>query len=96
MGTVPAAQAQKSMCEDSAFQKGLELVFDKLGPARPGFLFDLGKEGVDVVLDDLVEDGVFRPPAFVGSRRTMGDSLTGLGGRPHVGASRSRFRRGVS
>ena len=54
MGALSTPQAQKSMRSYSAFQKCLTLVFDELGQARPGFLFDLGKEGLDVVLDDLV------------------------------------------
>jgi hypothetical protein len=35
-GAGPAPQPEKSMGQDSAFQKRLELVFDKLGQAGPG------------------------------------------------------------
>jgi hypothetical protein len=31
MGAVSAAQAQKTVGEDAAFEKGIELVFDKVG-----------------------------------------------------------------
>ena len=62
MGALPTPQAQQPMGQNAAFQKRLELIFDKLGQACPSFLFDLGKEGLDVVLDDLVERGVFRSP----------------------------------
>ena len=62
MGALPTPQAQKPMGQNAAFQKRLELIFDKLGQACPSFLFGLGKEGLDVVLDDLVERGVFRSP----------------------------------
>jgi hypothetical protein len=31
MGAVTAAQAQKTVGEDAAFEKGIELVFDKVG-----------------------------------------------------------------
>ena len=60
------------MGQNAAFQKRLELIFDKLGQACPSFLFDLGKEGFDVVLDDLVERGLLGPAAFVGNRRVIG------------------------
>ncbi len=67
---------------DPAFQKRLELVFDKLGQACSGFLFDLSQEGVDVILDHLVERGLFGTAAFVGSRGVIGWSRArGLGAR---------------
>ena len=53
------------MGEDAALQEGLELGFDKLGQACPGLGFDLGQEGVEVFLNQLIEDGVFGTPAFV-------------------------------
>ena len=65
MGTVRTAQAQKTVGEDTAFKKGLELGFDKLGQARPGLKLDLGQEGFEVFLDHLVEDGVFGTPPLV-------------------------------
>ena len=46
------------MGEDAALQEGVELCFDKLGQPRPGLAFDLGQEGFEVLLDQLVEDGV--------------------------------------
>jgi len=76
MGALPAPQPQKSMREDPAFQKCLELVCDKLRQAGPGFLFDVGQEGVEVILDHLVQGGLFGTPAFIGGWRTRG-CLTG-------------------
>jgi hypothetical protein len=35
LGAVPTSQAQKPMGQNSALQKRLELVFDKLGQAGP-------------------------------------------------------------
>jgi hypothetical protein len=62
MGTLGATQAQKPMGYNPALQKSLELVFDKLGQARAGLLFDLSQEGLDVFLDELDQRGLFGPP----------------------------------
>jgi hypothetical protein len=35
-----AAQAQKAVGEDAAFEKSIALVFDKVGQARPGLSLD--------------------------------------------------------
>ncbi|MGH8609996.1 MAG: hypothetical protein ACREX9_22080 [Gammaproteobacteria bacterium] len=35
---------------DAAFEKGIELLFDKLWLARPGLKLDLGQEGLEVFL----------------------------------------------
>ncbi|MGH8489338.1 MAG: hypothetical protein ACREXS_10880 [Gammaproteobacteria bacterium] len=51
--------------EDAALEKGVELLFDKLGQSRPGLQLDLGQEGLEVFSYQLVEDGVFGTPAFV-------------------------------
>jgi hypothetical protein len=50
VGAVYAAQAQKSMGQDTAFEKGVELIFNKIGQARSGLALDLGKEGLGVFL----------------------------------------------
>jgi len=52
--------------EDAAFEKGIELL-DELGQARPGLQLDLDldQEGLEVFLNQLIEDGVFGTPAFV-------------------------------
>jgi len=39
--TPRAAQAQKPVGEDAAFEKGIELVFDEVGQTRPGLSLDL-------------------------------------------------------
>jgi hypothetical protein len=51
--------------EDAAFQKGIELLFDELGPTCPGLQLDLVQEGIEVFLNQLIEGGVFGTPAFV-------------------------------
>lgn len=81
MGAVPTAQAQKPMRENAAFQKRLELVFDKLRQACPGFLFDWGEEGVEMLLDGLVERGLLGTAAFAGSRCVIGGRRAGRVGR---------------
>ena len=46
------------MGQDAAFEKGIELLFDELGPTCPGLRLDLGQEGLEVSLNQLIEDGV--------------------------------------
>ena len=53
------------MGQDSTLEKCVELVFDELGQARTCLALDLGKKGLDVLLDHLVERGVLRAPALV-------------------------------
>ncbi len=53
------------MGQDAAFEKGLELVFDKLGQVRPGLMLDLGKEALGVFLDQWVQNRLLRSPALV-------------------------------
>ncbi len=53
------------MGQDAAFEKGLELVFDKLGKTRSGFRLDLGKERLDVFRYQLVQNRLLRSPALV-------------------------------
>ena len=65
MGAVGATQAQKAVGEDTAFKKGLELGFDKLGQARAGLKLDLSQEGFKVFLYQLVEDGFFGTPPLI-------------------------------
>jgi len=65
MGTVGATQAQKAVGEDPALQEGIELCLDKCGQGRSSLGFDLGEEGFEVLLDQLVEDGVFGTPPLV-------------------------------
>ena len=53
------------MGQDAAFKKGIELLFDELGQTCPGLPLDLGQEGLDVFLNQLIKDGVFGTPTFV-------------------------------
>ena len=65
IGAPGAAQAQKAVRQDAAFEKGIELVFDKLRQARPGLRFDLGQEGLELFLDQLIQGRFFRAPSLV-------------------------------
>jgi hypothetical protein len=53
------------MGQDAALQKRVDLVFNKLGQARSCLELDLGKKGLDVFLDHLVQGGLLRAPALV-------------------------------
>jgi|GEM_PF-1943680 len=46
-------------------REGIELLFDKLGQARPGLKLDLGQKGLKVFLNQLVKDGFFGAPPLV-------------------------------
>ena len=65
MRAVRTAHAQKTVGQDAAFEKGLELVYDKLRQARTGFCFDPGEEGLEMFLHDLIQGCFFRAPPFV-------------------------------
>jgi len=65
MGALGAAQPQKSVREDAAFEKRVGLLFDKVGQARPGPRLDLGKEALGVFLDQLIQGGFFRARSLV-------------------------------
>ena len=59
------------MRQNAAFEKGLELVFDKLGQARgtpgtPGF--DFGEERREMFPHQAMQDRLLQPPAFVMDR----------------------------
>ena len=41
MRALRTTQAQKPVGEDAAFEKGIELGFDKVGQTRPGLSLDL-------------------------------------------------------
>ena len=66
MRAVRTAHAQKAMCQYAAFEKGLELVLDKLRQARTGLCFHLGDEGLQLFLHHLIERRFFRAPPLVG------------------------------
>jgi hypothetical protein len=53
------------MGQNAAFEKGFEFGFDEFGQARPGLGLDLGEEGLDMFLYQLIEDGFFRPPPLI-------------------------------
>ncbi len=49
--------------QNAALQKGVELGFDELEQRRAGPLLDLGQECIEVLLDELIQRGVFGAPA---------------------------------
>jgi hypothetical protein len=51
MGALSAAQAEKPVREDAAFEKGIELGLDKLRQGEPGRGFDLRQETLDMFLN---------------------------------------------
>ncbi len=65
------------MGQDSALQKPFELVFHKLGQACSGLQLDLGKKGLDVFLDHLIQRGLVGASVFVGGPRTTWRRLPG-------------------
>jgi hypothetical protein len=66
--TARAAQPHKSVGEDAALEKSVALAFDELGQRRAGLRLDLGQEGVEVLLDELIQRRVFGAPTFVVDR----------------------------
>ena len=56
------------MREDAAFEKVIELVFDKLGQARTGFRFNLSQEGLEMFLHQPVQCRLLRAPSLVVER----------------------------
>src|SRR5262249_19660784 len=67
---VSTAQAQKSVGRNAAFEKGLELVFDKLRQARTSPRFNLSEEALKLFLHHLMERRFLGAPPLVvkGSR----------------------------
>jgi hypothetical protein len=49
-----SASARQAVGEDAAFEKGIKLVFDKVGQTRPSLSLDLCQEGLEVFLYHLV------------------------------------------
>ena len=70
------------MGEDATLQEGVELCFDKLGQPRPGLAFDLGQEGFEVLLDQLVEGGVFGTSPLIVDAPYSRRQLSRFGHRP--------------
>ena len=60
-----AAQPQKPMGKDAAFEKRIELVFDKLRQARHAPGFDFGEERLEVSLHQAIQGRFLRPPPLV-------------------------------
>ena len=61
-------QPQKPVGKDAAFEKRVELVFDKLRQARCTPDFGFGEEGFEMVLHQAIQDRFLRPPPLVADR----------------------------
>ena len=68
MCAVSTAHAQKSIRQNAAFEKGLELVFDKRGQPRAGLGFDLSEERLEMFPHQAMQDRLLRPPPLVMDR----------------------------
>jgi hypothetical protein len=53
------------MGEDAALEKRIELVLDELRQGRAGARLDLGEEGLEVLLHQLIQDGLLGAAALV-------------------------------
>ncbi len=53
------------MRENAAFEKGIELVFDKRRQARSCLGFDLRQKSLELFLDQLIQDRFFGAPPLV-------------------------------
>jgi len=63
-------------------REGAEFLFDKIGQSRPGLKLDLGQEGLEVFLYQLVERGFFGTPPFVVVAPSRGRGLNRFAHRP--------------
>jgi len=75
---VSKTHAQKSVRQDAAFEKSLELVCDKLQQARAGPDFDLGEEGLEMFPHQAVQDLLLRPPPLLMDRVRRGGAQHGF------------------
>ena len=82
MAAVAAAQAQEAVCQDAAFEEGVELVFDELRQVGSGGHLCLGDEGSRVLLHQSVQRGLFRAVTLMvdrgAIRRPLGLPADGL------------------
>ena len=65
---VNAAHAQKSVRQNAALEKGLELVPDERGQARAGPGLDLGEEGLQMLPHQPMQERLLGPPPLVADR----------------------------
>jgi hypothetical protein len=68
VSTVDTAQSQKAVGEDAALQIRVELVLDELRQGRPGARLHLRDEGLQVLLHQLIQDGLLGAAALVVGR----------------------------
>ena len=68
MAAVAAAQPQKAVRQDAAFEEGVELVLDELRQVGACSVFGLGEEGRGVLLHQSVQRGLLRAVALVVDR----------------------------
>ncbi|MDP2242268.1 MAG: hypothetical protein Q8K18_19185 [Burkholderiales bacterium] len=68
MAILRAAQSQETVGKDPAFEKRVELVFDKLRQARRTPGFDFGEERFEMFLHHAIQRRFLRPPPLVADR----------------------------
>jgi hypothetical protein len=101
--TAAAAQAQKAVGRDAAFEERFELVLDELGNAGLCARFDLGEKGRGVLLNESIQRGLFGTVTFVlnsGAFQQLtelpSDGLHAKSSRGlSLGASRAAMRRAI-
>lgn len=65
------------MRENTAFEKGIELSFDKLRQGGAALGFDLRQETLDVFLDQPIQDGLFGTPLLIPYQSLVNEILAG-------------------
>ena len=75
MAAVAAAQSQKAVSEDAAFEAGVELVLDELRQVGAGRGFGLGEEGRAMLLHQAVQRGLLWAVALAVDRDAIGRPL---------------------
>ena len=80
---VSTAHAQKSVRQNAASEKGLELVFDKLRQARAVLRLDLSEERLEVFAHQTMQDRLLRPPPLVKDRVSRRGAQHGFAFQSH-------------
>ena len=66
------------MCQDAAFEEGVELVFDELRQVGAGGLFGLDEETLGILVHQAVQRGLLGPVALVVDRGAIAMRPPGL------------------
>ena len=68
MAALRAAHSQEAVRKNCAFEKRVELVFDKLWQVRHAPGFDFGEERFEILLHQAIQGRFLRPPPLVMDR----------------------------